>query len=949
MSDDRFSLVDINKEMRDSYLQYSMSVIVGRALPDVRDGLKPVHRRILFAMKDLSNTHDKPYKKSARVVGDVIGKYHPHGEMAVYDAIVRMAQDFSMQAPLVDGQGNFGSIDGDRAAAPRYTEIRMTALAEELLVDIDKNTVPFGANYDDSLRIPLVLPARYPNLLVNGSAGIAVGMACNIPPHNLKEVITACFFLLENPEASILDLMNIMPGPDFPTAGVIEGREAIYSAYSKGRGIISISAVAEIQEKEKKADQIVVTELPYQVNKAHLIESIAHLVRDKKVEGISDIRDESSREGLRVVITLKRSAQPQVVLNQLQKQTQLRKSFGIIFLALDKNNQPQIFNLKQMLSVFIDHRKEVITYRLIFDLKKAQERLHILEGLEKALDAIDRVIALIKSSSDGKQAQKVLISELDFSHRQAQAILEMRLQKLTGLEIESLRKERKEVLVKVEKLKAILASEEKIIELLKGELEEVRDKYSQPRRTQIVEGSEEITERDLISKEEVVLFLTHKGLIKRIPLNEYRLQKRGGKGLKGWELRNEDDFVWKLFSVHTLQKLLVFSSHGRLHWLDVYRVPSALRQSKARSLNNLLSFKENEEPCLVLPLEGEALPEDFISTITKKGTIKKTKLSLFSRPRQGGVRALSIDEGDVLQDVQTGEGKEDFLIYTRKGLVIRIKTESIRETGRLARGVRAIRLSEGNSVVSMEVLQKEEEKTVLVITEKGYGKRVKASEFKIQNRGGLGVRGQKITERTGMVVCARLVSEKEQVLITTNQGQSIRFSVSNVSVFGRNSQGVRFINLKKGERVTGATIVSEEDIEEENSNESQANENQANEKQADENQTNENQTDENQTDENQTDENQTDENQTDENQTDENQTDENQTNEKQADENQVNENQADENQTDENQTDENQTDESSTEKAEQKPLTEKEKKLDETVESSEKENSSEAEKDPSKN
>ena len=815
MKEDRFSLVDINKEMRDSYLQYSMSVIVGRALPDVRDGLKPVHRRILFAMKDLSNTHDKPYKKSARVVGDVIGKYHPHGEMAVYDAIVRMAQDFSMQAPLIDGQGNFGSIDGDSAAASRYTEIRMTALAEEFLTDIDKNTVPFGANYDGSLKIPLVLPARYPNLLVNGSAGIAVGMACNIPPHNLGEVIQACLFLLDSPAASIPDLMEILPGPDFPTAGVIEGKEAIYSAYSTGRGIITISSVTEIEEKPKQSPQIIIKQIPYQVNKAHLIESIAHLVKDKKIEGISDIRDESSREGLRVVITLKRSAQAQVVLNQIQKHSQLKKSFGIIFLALDKNNQPRIFNLKEMLSVFIDHRKEVITYRLIFELKKAQERLHILEGLEKALDAIDRVIALIKSSEDGSQARKSLIAELDFSHRQAQAILEMRLQKLTGLEIESLRKEKKEFLEKVEKLKQILSSEEEIIALLKTELEELISKYARPRRTEIIQGLGEITDRDLILKEEVVLFLTHKGLVKRIPLNEYRLQKRGGKGLKGWEFRNEGDFVYKLFSVHTLQRLLVLSSLGRLHWLDVYRVPSGLRQSKARSLNNLLLFKEKEEAKLVFPFKDESQPEAFISTITKNGIIKKTKLSLFSRPRQGGVKALSVDEGDALQDVQTGEGKEDFLIYTKKGLAIRIRNEDVRETGRIARGVKAIRLCEGDKVVSMESLQKEEEKLLLVITDQGYGKRVKTSEFKRQNRGGLGVRGQKVTEKTGLVICARLVSENNQALITTNQGQSIRFSMSGVSVFGRNSQGVRFINLKEGETVTGAAIVSEEELEEE--------------------------------------------------------------------------------------------------------------------------------------
>ena len=811
---ERISLIDINKEMRESYLQYSMSVIVGRALPDVRDGLKPVHRRILFAMKDLNNTHDKPFKKSARVVGDVIGKYHPHGEMAVYDAIVRMAQDFSMQAPLIDGQGNFGSIDGDSAAAPRYTEIRMTALAEELLTDIDKRTVLFGPNYDDTLFIPLVLPARYPNLLVNGSAGIAVGMSCNIPPHNLAEVIEACLFLLDRPQAEIRELLEILPGPDFPTAGIVEGREALYSAYSKGRGIITISSVTRIEEREKQAPQIVITEIPYQVNKARLIESIAHLVKDKKVEGISDIRDESSREGLRIVIPVKRGANPQVVLNQIQKHSQLKTSFGIIFLALDKNNQPRVFNLKEMLSVFIEHRKEVITHRLIFDLKKAQEKLHILEGLEKALDSIDQVIAIVRSSRDGAQARRQLISELHFSHRQAQAILEMRLQKLTGLERESLKKERKETAEKAAALKNILSSEKKIESILKEELQEIKNKYARNRRTQIMEAVGEIADRDLISEKEVILFLTYKGLVKRIPLEEYRLQRRGGKGLKGWDLRTEGDFVWKLWSVNTLDRLLVFSSFGRLHWLDVYRVPSGLRQTKARSLNNLLSFKEGEEPRLVLPLKEPYGEDSFISTITKKGIVKKSALSLFSRPRSGGVNALSIDKGDILQDVQLGAGKKDFLIYTKKGLVIRIKSEDVRQTGRIARGVKAIRLSRGNVVVSMEVIAKDEEKHILVITEKGYGKRVKASEFRVQNRGGKGVLGQKITGKTGDVVCAKLVSPEQQALITTNQGQSIRFALSGVSVFGRNSQGVRFIHLKEGEKVTGAALVEEQNGEE---------------------------------------------------------------------------------------------------------------------------------------
>ncbi len=811
---DQITLVDINKEMRESYLQYSMSVIVGRALPDVRDGLKPVHRRILFAMKDLNNMHDKPFKKSARVVGDVIGKYHPHGEMAVYDAIVRMAQDFSMQDPLVDGQGNFGSIDGDNAAAPRYTEIRMTALAEELLKDIEKETVPFGPNYDDTLSIPLVLPARYPNLLVNGSSGIAVGMACNIPPHNLKEVVEACLLLLENPEAGIADLMEKIPGPDFPTAGIIEGREALRAAYTKGRGIITISAKVDIEEGSGPA-QILITEIPYQVNKARLIESIGGLVKDKKVEGISDIRDESSREGLRVVIQLKRGANPQVLLNQLQKHTQLKTSFGIILLALDKNNQPKIFNLKEMISVFLEHRKEVITHRLIFDLRKAQEKLHILEGLDKALNGIDKVIAIIKASAETSAARAALMSDLKFSYRQAQSILEMRLQKLTGLERKNLEKERLATAQESERLKNILSDEKAIEEVLKTELEEVKTKYSQKRRTEIQEGKGEITDRDLIKSEEVVLFLTYKGLIKRIPLQEYRLQRRGGKGLKGWDLRTEGDFVWKVWGANTLDILLVFSSQGRLHWLDVFKIPTGSRQTKARSLNNLLLFKEGEEPRSVLPLKDLKENTGFVSMITKKGVLKRSSLSLFSRPRSGGVNALTIDKEDVLQDAQLGKGEGDFFIFTRKGQVIRFKETDVRPTGRTSRGVRGIRLREGDMVVSMENVSPEDQvKEILVVTEKGFGKRTAISQFKVQNRGGKGVLGQKITAKTGDVIYANSVSPTQQVLITTNQGQSIRFSVKGVSIFGRVSQGVKFINLKEGEKVTGATLVDEtsEDI-----------------------------------------------------------------------------------------------------------------------------------------
>ena len=806
---EKISIVDINKEMRESYLQYSMSVIVGRALPDARDGLKPVHRRILFAMKDLKNTHDKPFKKSARVVGDVIGKYHPHGEMAVYDAIVRMAQDFSMQAPLIDGQGNFGSIDGDSAAAPRYTEIRMTALAEELLKDIEKETVTFGPNYDDTLSIPHVLPAKFPNLLVNGSSGIAVGMACNIPPHNLREVVEACIFLLEHPEASLQEVMELVPGPDFPTAGIIEGRSAIISAYTKGRGIITLKSVTEIEDLPQGSANIIITEIPYQVNKARLIETMADLVKEKKIQGISDIRDESSREGLRIVVKIKKGNLPQVVLNQLFKHTPLRTSFGIIFLALDKNNQPKTFNLKEMLQIFLDHRLEIITHRLIFDLRKTQEKLHILEGLVKALESIDKVIALIKKSKETREARQALISELEFSYRQAQAILEMRLQKLTGLEREKLENEKLETKKQAEHYKDLLANPDKIRKILKEELVQIQEKFGRERRTKIEASFEQIEDRDLVPREDVVLFLTYKGLVKRIALQEYRLQKRGGKGLKGWELRTEGDFVWKVWGVNTLDILMVFSSKGRLHWLDVYKVPSGSRQTKARSLNNLLAFKEGEDPSAILPLK-DLDKKGFVNLITQKGVLKRTVFELFSKPRSGGINALTIDEGDRLQDAQHSPGQNHLVIFTKKGQVIRFGEQTVRATGRSARGVRGIRLKAEDNVVSMENLVPEDERQILVVTEKGFGKRVQASQFKLQNRGGQGVLGQKITEKTGDVVYARCVDETSQVLLTTNQGQSIRFSVKDVSIFGRVSQGVRFINLKEGEIVTGASLVDEE-------------------------------------------------------------------------------------------------------------------------------------------
>ncbi|MGE3758993.1 MAG: DNA gyrase subunit A, partial [Pseudobdellovibrionaceae bacterium] len=632
------TVVDINKEMRDAYLQYSMSVIVGRALPDVRDGLKPVHRRILFAQSELNNTHDKPYKKSARVVGDVIGKYHPHGDTAVYDSMVRMAQDFSLRYPLIDGQGNFGSIDGDNPAAQRYTEVRMTRLAEELLADIEKETVTFGPNYDDSLEIPHVLPAKFPNLLVNGSTGIAVGMATNIPPHNLGEVLDGCIELIKNPEISIDDLIKKIPGPDFPSAGIIAGKEGILQAYKKGRGIVTIKAVAEIVSV-KDREEIIITEIPYQVNKAKLIESIADLVRDKKVEGISDIRDESSREGMRIVVLIKRGENASVILNRLYKFTQLQTSFGIIMLALDARNQPVVFDLKGMLQAFIDHRRDVVTKRSIFDLKKAQERAHILEGLKMALDQIDAVIATIKASKEADAARESLMSKFGFSERQAQAILEMRLQRLTGLEREKIDNELVELKKTIDWLKFILGDVREIYKIIMTELEEIRKKYSDKRRTQLIGDDGDIEDEDLIADENVVVTVTNTGYIKRISTDEYRTQKRGGKGLKGAETR-EEDYVTNIFTASTKTTLLVFTDKGKLYWVKVHKLPQGNRTSKGKAINNVVELGSNEKVKAILPVE-EFREDQYIVMLTKNGIIKKTSLDAFSNQRSAGIIALT--------------------------------------------------------------------------------------------------------------------------------------------------------------------------------------------------------------------------------------------------------------------------------------------------------------------
>ncbi|MBK9324672.1 MAG: DNA gyrase subunit A [Bdellovibrionaceae bacterium] len=803
------TVVDINKEMRDAYLQYSMSVIVGRALPDVRDGLKPVHRRILFAQHELNNTHDKPFKKSARVVGDVMGKYHPHGDAAIYETMVRMAQDFSLRYPLTDGQGNFGSIDGDNAAASRYTEVRMTRLAEELLSDIEKETVPFGPNYDDSLEIPKVLPAKYPNLLVNGSSGIAVGMATNIPPHNLGEVIDGCIHLINNPDCTIDDLMVHIKGPDFPTSGIIAGREGIMQAYKKGRGIISLKAVAEIVQA-KDREEIIVSEIPYQVNKAKLIEHIADLVRDKQLEGISDIRDESSREGMRIVIVLKRAENASVILNRLYKYTQMQVSFGIIMLALDAKNQPVTFNLKNMLEAFVDHRRDVVTKRCIFELKKAQERAHILEGLKKALDNIDAVIATIKASKEANTAREALMDKFDFSERQAQAILEMRLQRLTGLERDKILNELAELMKQIEWLKTVLSDVSEIYRIIVGELEDIKKRYADPRRTDITGDLNDIEDEDLIADEPMVVTITNTGYIKRIPVEEYRVQKRGGKGLKGMETK-EEDYINNIFTASTKTMLLVFTDKGKLYWCKVHKLPLGTRVSKGKAIANVVQLAANEKVRAILPID-KFEENKYIVMLTEKGIIKKTSLDSFSNPRSAGLIALTTDLDDAIIDCKISDGNSDIFIATKEGMSIRFNEADVRAMGRTARGVKGMTLAKADIVVGMEVFEKGSRDTILMVTQAGYGKRSDLEEYRIQSRGGVGIITQKTTDKVGLVVGTRKVKASQEVILSTDKGQNIRMKVSDISVLGRNTQGVRLINLsEKEEIVTSLAVVDDED------------------------------------------------------------------------------------------------------------------------------------------
>ena len=799
--------VDIKDEMKKSYMDYAMSVIIGRALPDVRDGLKPVHRRILYAMKELNNDWDKPYKKSARIVGDVIGKFHPHGDMAVYDAIVRMAQDFSLCYPLIDGQGNFGSIDGDPPAAMRYTEIRMSKLSGELLADIDKETIDFIPNYDESLVEPSVLPAKFPNLIVNGSSGIAVGMATNIPPHNIVETINALITLIENPEISVEELMTHLPGPDFPTGGFIYGKEGIRQAYETGKGIIQLRARAIIERDRKgERENIVITELPYQTNKAKFVERVAELVQEKTIEGISNIRDESDRDGMRVVIELKRNEVAEVILNQLYKHTQMQTSFGIILLAIHQN-QPKVLSLKEMLHLFIQHRQEVVTRRSRFELKRAEARAHILEGLKKAIDQIDAIIATIKASKTPKEAKDRLIEKFALSEEQAQAILEMRLQRLTNLEQRKIVEEYEETIKLINRLKAILSSERLILNLIKEELLFIRDTFGDERHTEIVEVIPEIRVEDLIAEEDMVVTITHTGYIKRNPISLYRSQHRGGKGKVGINVK-EEDFVEDLFIASTHDYILFFTDAGKIHWMKVHELPQVGRLTRGKAIVNLLNLSPHEKVTTILSLK-EFSKGKFITFMTKRGIIKKTALEAYSNPRTDGIIAIHLDEGDELISTKLTDDQQHLFIGTKMGKAIHFPESQIREMGRTARGNRGIKLSKEDEVVGMEVVAPHT--SILTVTEHGYGKRTQASAYRIQNRGGSGIFTVKRTQKTGDVIGIKTVAEEDELMLIANRGKIIRLRAVDIPTQGRSTQGVRLIVLEEGESVVAMARLAEKE------------------------------------------------------------------------------------------------------------------------------------------
>ncbi|MBI3799775.1 MAG: DNA gyrase subunit A [Deltaproteobacteria bacterium] len=807
--------INIEQEMRQSYMDYAMSVIIGRALPDVRDGLKPVHRRVLYAMSELGNDWNRSYKKSARIVGDVIGKYHPHGDVAVYDTIVRMAQEFSLRYPLIDGQGNFGSIDGDPPAAMRYTEIRMTRIAGEQLADIDKETVDFIPNYDDTSREPVVLPTKLPNLLINGSSGIAVGMSTNIPPHNLGEVVDALLALLDTPHLTSLDLMQYIPGPDFPTGAFIYGTAGAHEAYETGKGIIQMRARTSVEtDKKSGRNSIIAHEIPFQVNKARLIERMAELVNEKRIEGISDLRDESDRDGMRIVIELKRDAVPTVVLNQLYKLTPLQESFGVILLAIVEG-RPRILNLKDMLALFLSHRREVVRRRILFDLGKARDRLHILEGLKIALDNLDAILQFIRSGQNPASVRQGLMTQFSLSENQAQAILDMRLQRLTQLEQGKILTEHRETVVLIEHLQAVLTSPQEIDAIIKEELIDLRKRFADERRTQIISETADLSVEDLIAEEDMVVTISHEGYIKRNPASLYRSQRRGGKGVVGATTK-EEDFVEHLFVSSTHSFLLFFTTIGRVYWMKVHEIPQSGRTTKGKAIVNLLPLREGEKISAYLPVR-EFQEGYFIVFATRKGLVKKTELMAYANPRRDGIIALAIEEDDEVIGVRLTDGKQEILLSTKKGQAIRFSEEEVRPTGRGTYGVKGVTLEEGDAVVSLAILSKGA--TLLTVSSGGYGKRSEVDEYRLQSRGGKGIITMRTNDKTGEVVGVRQVTDEDHLMLVTDSGRIIRLRMVELRIIGRNTQGVRLLNVSPDERVVSLALLAEkeDDVEAEES------------------------------------------------------------------------------------------------------------------------------------
>ena len=819
-SPEEFPEISIEKELKKSYLDYAMSVIAGRALPDVRDGLKPVHRRVLFAMRELGVFYNRPYVKSARIVGDVIGKYHPHGDTAAYDTLVRMAQDFSMRYPLVNGQGNFGSLDGDSPAAMRYTEARMTRIDREMVTDLEKETVDYVPNYDNSLAEPSVLPSKIPNLLINGSSGIAVGMATNIPPHNLSEIIDGLIALIEDPNIAVHQLFSIISGPDFPTGGIICGRAGIREAYETGRGIIIMRARTHIEKsKDGRKETIVVTEIPYQQNKAVLVEKIAHLVKDKKLPAISEVRDESDREGLRIVMELKKDEIAEVVINQLYKMTPMQKSFGIIFLAI-VNNKPEVLNLKQILEHFIQHRRVVVYRRTAFELRKAEERAHILEGLNIAINNLDDVVELIKASKNPAEAKAELISRYDLSEIQAQTILDMRLQRLTGLEREKIAQDYQKIIELIKELKGILENETQVMSIIKNEFLEIKETYGDERKTEIIDAVDEILPEDLIAPEDMAVTVTRSGYIKRNPVSLYRSQHRGGKGVKG-VTNIEEDYVSSLYVASTLDTFLFFTSYGKVFWRKVYQLPLVGRTARGKAIVNLLELDDGEKVAAILPITSfeDSDQTKTILMVTKYGRVKKTSLSEFRKPLRKGKRALTINEGDEIISAHILSGDDTVFMISRNGVSIRFHESDVRPMGRTAAGVRGMRLKTGDYIVGASVLEALSDKTILTVTENGFGKRSPAEDYRIQRRGGKGIFAIKPSERNGSIVGSMIVEEDQEVILIADSGKMIRMGFDNIRVMGRTTQGVTLINLEDGERVVAMDILAQDDSDEGEDNE----------------------------------------------------------------------------------------------------------------------------------